>query len=1152
MPSLLQGQHSALSKRDFNRKSLKILSFLILIVFLQIRSLAQNTLCNYEIALQEFLEDHPEMEQEMNTDEEILQTEMINNPQGIMNNEVYTIPIVFHVLHLGEPIGSGSNISNTQILQALEDLNNDFRNTNLTGYDVEIQFCLAQQDPYGNSQYDSNGNNITGIQRVDASSIPNFQSFGIWSGVNEIEAKALSNWPEADYVNVWIAHRLYTATGDAAGFAYFPSAGDDVDGIALRADATGTASNSKVITHEAGHFFTLHHTFRNGANDCPIGTSYDCHADGDMICETRAHAEFSNFPFPCDESLYTTCDPSFSYPYLVTENHMNYTDNSCRDEFVPEQAMRMRCALMNLRGSLLNSIGCMPGCEDVVAGFTVTNTQIMVNTNLTFTNISTNANSYNWTINGVEVGTATNLSYTFTSGGIFEVCLDAVGDDCVTRFCTNISVFPTCLPPPDSCELVTNGNFEQITGNAESGYSDAGFANVCGWDNGRSTSFYCNLHETNSVAVRVDYGYVGPTESIITHEELNLKIGKTYIVSFDYFAAVNSIDDIYLVLTDNPDGEYDIQNTTIVAHVENTQPTIQQQNNHSCYPPGTPFATYSGTFTYNGDGRRYLSLTAISPNVPHRSYVFFDNISINCCNGDICTPIPDFTYDTLCPMTFTGSNTGDGDTYLWTFLCDGYTATGPNVTRDFPAGTVCDICLTISCDYETSATVCKTIVIPEDEDCGASCTDIDVSAQACKKEKRSTNTYIANFDLEVPEGTGPCGDIPISSNSANAEVHVTSYSVADGSPGYDIISIGVEITTPIGYDLDSDVLGAGITLCDTLGNIICFNLKISGSSCDNCLGDITATAECIDSNPFDEEYVYEGSVTIDLPSDGFVPCNPVSTEVGYDQSVSIIGSQANIDFTINSSTEGDFDASSLLCFVDVDNIQYCYTLNIEIDPCPEPPECIDWGTKVADAKDCTVVDGSVTYTVDMSYIWLFGSGYSDCGHGLSAYLDGSSDISVTGGSIFNNGGYLSYSVSITMPCGFDTDQIYELVIVGCDSDGNPACFSFNIRFPDCDQDCDGRGDGRSLGGQFSGTFGENALQVYPNPSQHDITLSIKNPISKQHFVVILDHLGRKVVETKFASMGHIDVRDLQMGLYFIKVTDDRGNLTGFEKLIINK
>jgi len=41
-----------------------------------------------------------------------------------------TVPVVFHVVHNGEPEGSGGNISTERILEQLDIVNDDFNRTN--------------------------------------------------------------------------------------------------------------------------------------------------------------------------------------------------------------------------------------------------------------------------------------------------------------------------------------------------------------------------------------------------------------------------------------------------------------------------------------------------------------------------------------------------------------------------------------------------------------------------------------------------------------------------------------------------------------------------------------------------------------------------------------------------------------------------------------------------------------------------------------------------------------------------------------------------------------------------------------------------------------------------------------------------------------
>jgi hypothetical protein len=42
-------------------------------------------------------------------------------------NDIYVIPVVVHIIHEGEPYGTGSNISDEQIFSAIDALNEDFR-----------------------------------------------------------------------------------------------------------------------------------------------------------------------------------------------------------------------------------------------------------------------------------------------------------------------------------------------------------------------------------------------------------------------------------------------------------------------------------------------------------------------------------------------------------------------------------------------------------------------------------------------------------------------------------------------------------------------------------------------------------------------------------------------------------------------------------------------------------------------------------------------------------------------------------------------------------------------------------------------------------------------------------------------------------------
>src|SRR5688500_6971886 len=55
-------------------------------------------------------------------------------------HQVFTIPLVVHVIHLGEQIGYQTNIPDQQILDAITGLNERYANMNGNGADIEINF----------------------------------------------------------------------------------------------------------------------------------------------------------------------------------------------------------------------------------------------------------------------------------------------------------------------------------------------------------------------------------------------------------------------------------------------------------------------------------------------------------------------------------------------------------------------------------------------------------------------------------------------------------------------------------------------------------------------------------------------------------------------------------------------------------------------------------------------------------------------------------------------------------------------------------------------------------------------------------------------------------------------------------------------------
>ena len=151
--------------------------------------------------------------------------------------EVFNIPIVVHIIHLGESVGSGTNISDAQVISAINDLNNKFGSSN-TGVNTNIEFCLAKRTPTGGA--------TNGIVRVDGSSISNYSQNGIITdetiaSSNDSLVKAASIWPNDQYYNIWVVSEINNNNGGSGtqGYAYFAGAPAHIDGTVIIYNAMG-------------------------------------------------------------------------------------------------------------------------------------------------------------------------------------------------------------------------------------------------------------------------------------------------------------------------------------------------------------------------------------------------------------------------------------------------------------------------------------------------------------------------------------------------------------------------------------------------------------------------------------------------------------------------------------------------------------------------------------------------------------------------------------------------------------------------------------------------------------------------------------------------------------------------------------------------
>lgn len=259
------------------------------------------------------------------------------------------VPVVVHVIHLNEPVGTGSNISDAQIMGAIDGLNNRWRAIIGDGADMGFEFCLAKRTPAGAP--------TNGIVRVNGSGVPGYTAGGVshdgGPGADETEIKALSTWPQNQYYNIWVVHDI---SGSVAGYAYFPNGGP-LDGTVIVA---GTMTQgSSTLTHELGHGFNLFHTFEgdNDGADCPPDN--DCTQDGDRVCDTPPHkVDDCGATNPCGGG--GNWDDS-------RRNYMSYCGGTTR--FTTGQGVRVNAASYGAaRAPLFASEGCIPADENREAG----------------------------------------------------------------------------------------------------------------------------------------------------------------------------------------------------------------------------------------------------------------------------------------------------------------------------------------------------------------------------------------------------------------------------------------------------------------------------------------------------------------------------------------------------------------------------------------------------------------------------------------------------------------------------------------------------------------------------------------------------------------------------------------------------------------
>jgi hypothetical protein len=390
----------------------KFLLLLLATLFLSSEYAFAQRNCGAMDVLARQLMENPDLQQQMEEVER--NTAEFIAAGGANDRIVVTIPVVVNVVWNT----AAENISDQQIQTQIDVLNADFRKLNADANlvpavwqsiaaDVEVNFCLASQDPSGAA--------TNGIRRRQTT----VTAFSTNDAVKFNAQGGLDIWDRNKYLNLWVCD----ISGGILGYAQFPGGAASTDGVVIDYQYFGTINASapfnkgRTGTHEVGHWLNLRHIWGDDGTAC-TGT--------DQVADTPNQAD-ENYGCPAFPQVSCSNGPNGD----MFMNYMDYTDDACMYMFTAGQKARAQ-ALFGASGarvSLLSSPGCNPPSATcgtpsglnatsiaqttatlnwgTVSGATSYNLQWKVSTSNTWTTVS-NLTSTTYNLTGLTASTTYN------------------------------------------------------------------------------------------------------------------------------------------------------------------------------------------------------------------------------------------------------------------------------------------------------------------------------------------------------------------------------------------------------------------------------------------------------------------------------------------------------------------------------------------------------------------------------------------------------------------------------------------------------------------------------------------------------------------------------------------------------------------------
>ncbi|KAH8077877.1 Metalloprotease [Cristinia sonorae] len=222
-----------------------------------------------------------------------------------------TIPVYFHVISADDSV-EGGNVPDSQIQEQVSVLNADYASAGLSFDLVNITRLVNPEWFKGVGPDESSQTTMKSQLRQGGPDALNVYTVGFQSGSGE----------------------------GLLGYATFPSdyesAPEDDGVVILYASLPGGSAQNydagKTLTHEAGHWVGLYHTFQGG-----------CDGEGDQVEDTPPEASpASGCPTGRDTCSGGGVDP--------IENYMDYSYDSCMNQFSAGQIERLKAQVRTYRG----------------------------------------------------------------------------------------------------------------------------------------------------------------------------------------------------------------------------------------------------------------------------------------------------------------------------------------------------------------------------------------------------------------------------------------------------------------------------------------------------------------------------------------------------------------------------------------------------------------------------------------------------------------------------------------------------------------------------------------------------------------------------------------------------------------------------------